>query len=130
MAAEDLGLFSATFYQDTLDTLCHGELEDLHHHLVPRCLLLQEQAEVLRVYLKNFLIKSELCLRILEDVLLRSKDDQNLWVQFVLDCSALPTVISASQKDDTVLRNLFGATRTWVYSLHRTRLKLLGLWSK
>ena len=110
--------------------LCHGELEDLHHHLVPRCPLLQEQAEVLRVYLKNFLMKSELCLRILEDVLLRSEDDQNLWVQFVLDCSALPTVISASQKDDTVLRNLFGATRTWVYSLHRTRLKLLGLWSK
>ena len=110
--------------------LCHTELDDLHHLLVPRCPLLQEQVGVLRVYMKNFLSKSEVCLRVLEDVLLRSEDDQNLWIQFTLDCSALPMVIAASQKDDTVLRNLFGATRTWVYSLHRTRLKLLGRWSK
>ena len=46
--------------------------------------LQEEQAEVFGVYLTNFLSKSELCLHILEDVLLCSENDQNTLIQFVL----------------------------------------------
>ena len=52
------------------------------------------------------------------------QSDDSSWVQFVLDCSVIPEVISAAQKDKSVYTLLFKATRTWCYSLHRTRLKL------
>ena len=85
--------------------------------------LQEEQAEVFGVFLTNFLSKSELCLHILEDVLLCSENDQYTLIQFVLDCSALPIVIAASQKEDTVLRSFWSC----VHSLHRTMLKLMAL---
>ena len=51
------------------------------------------------------------------------------FTQFLLDCSCLPSVITAAQlHGDLVLHHLFRITRTWCYSLHRARLKLLGRW--
>ena len=48
---------------------------------------------------------------------------------FLLDCSVLPLVISTAQAlGDDVLHPLFNLAGTWVYSLHRERLKLLGTW--
>ena len=48
---------------------------------------------------------------------------------FLLDCSVLPLVISSAQPlGDDVLHTLFNLAGTWVYSLHRERLKLLGIW--
>ena len=48
--------------------------------------------------------------------------------QFLLDCSVLPAVISAVNKNcSDVLHHLFHISRTWVYCLHRERMKLLGL---
>jgi hypothetical protein len=71
---------------------------------------------------------SEPCLLILDEMLTGCEDDQELWIQFVLDCSLFPSVIAAAQKEPAVLQLLFRATRIWCYSLHRTRLKLLGRW--
>ena len=52
------------------------------------------------------------------------------FVPFLLDCSVLPEVILATQVfGSDVLYHLFHVTRTWVYTLHRTRLKLLGRWN-
>ena len=52
------------------------------------------------------------------------------FVQFLLDCSVLPEVILAKQVHGSdVLYHLFHITRTWVYTLHKTRLKLLGRWN-
>ena len=109
--------------------LCHEELEDLTHLLVPRCPRLADRALTLRENMKKLLANSECCTLLLEQVMFESKDDQQLWVQFVLDCSVLPNVIAASQLDSTVLSKLFGATRTYCYGLHRTRLKLIGRWN-
>ena len=51
--------------------------------------------------------------------------------QFLIDCSVLPTVIAATQLlGQEVLHHLFRITRTWCYSLHRDRLKILGRWKK
>ena len=49
--------------------------------------------------------------------------------QFLVDCSCLAQVITSAQlHGDMVLHHIFRITRTWCYSLHRARLKLLGRW--
>ena len=54
-----------------------------------------------------------------------------LYCQFLLDCSVLPEVIYFTQyHGECVLHQLFKVTRTWCYSLHRERLKILGRWTK
>ena len=51
-------------------------------------------------------------------------------MQFILDCSVLPLVITAYQKYGPVIhQQLFRVTRTWCRALHRDRLKALGLYS-
>ena len=42
-------------------------------------------------------------------------------IQFILDCSVLPEVISATQQN--------GSLRTFCYTIHRKRLKMLGRWN-
>ena len=52
------------------------------------------------------------------------------FIQFLLDCSVLPQVILATQVyGSDILTHLFHVTRTWVYTLHKSRLKLLGRWN-
>ena len=53
---------------------------------------------------------------------------QNSLVQFILDASVHPSVITLVQTyGQDILMPIFYLTRTWCYSLHRERLKLLGL---
>ena len=53
------------------------------------------------------------------------------FVQFLLDCSAIPEVISACQVNGpALLCPLFRISRTWCYSIHKSRLKILDRWSK
>ena len=79
--------------------LCNLEMEDLAHFLLPRCPALAERSEILLQYMKTVLGSSEPCLLILEEMLTGCEDDQELWIQFVLDCSVFPSVIAAAQKD-------------------------------
>ena len=108
--------------------LCDLELEDLHHFLLPKCPALLSRANILLAYMQEVLKQSEACLIIFGDILQQSRKDCRLWVQFVLDCSVIPQVVQVSQTDKAVLQLLFKVTRTWCYSLYRTRLKLLGRW--
>ena len=49
-------------------------------------------------------------------------------VQFILDASIHPTVINLVQIfGQEILMKIFHLTRTWCYTLHRERLRLLGL---
>ena len=52
--------------------------------------------------------------------------------QFLLDCSSIPSVISASQLlgEIFVHEHLFYISRIWVYAIHRERLKQLGTWKQ
>ena len=53
-----------------------------------------------------------------------------MFIQFLLDCSCIPQVILLTQQHGKpALYQLFKITRTWCYSIHRERLKLLGRWS-
>ena len=50
--------------------------------------------------------------------------------QFLLDCSTIPAVISAHQLHGMqLLDHLFHITRTWVYTIHKSRMKILGRWN-
>ena len=105
--------------------LCHGgEAEDLAYLLVPLCLT--ECAQVLKLHMRDVLKHSEKCTGLLDPILTGSEADQILWIQFVFDCSVLPPVILTAQSDPAILGYLFHALQTYCYSLHRTRLKLLG----
>ena len=51
-------------------------------------------------------------------------------LQFLLNCTVLPEVISLSQiHGKTVHDSLLYLTRTYCYSMHKARLKLLGKWN-
>ena len=51
-------------------------------------------------------------------------------LQFILDCSSLPSVISATQKHGRViLEEVFYLTRTWCFIIHRQRMRMLGRWN-
>ena len=113
---------------DGMCELCQEEEEDISHFLLPRCPLLKERANLLVEYMKTTLMHSKPCSAIFENILNNAESNPKQWLQFVLDCSALPSVIVASQQDPTVLGLMFKATRTYCYSLHRQRLKLLGRW--
>ena len=65
-----------------------------------------------------------------ETILDLTKPTQPLLFQFLLDCSVIPRVISLVQEHgEDVLHHLFKVSRTWCYSLHRDRLKILGRWT-
>ena len=108
--------------------LCGQELEDLPHLLLPRCPHLLERKALLVEYANTVLSSSKVCLSIFTNILDNGDEDER--VQLFLDCSAIPCVISANQADRTVIPLLFRVTRTWCYSLHRTRLKLLNRWTQ
>ena len=55
--------------------------------------------------------------------------DQGYAMQFFLDCSILPTVVTLVQTNGLgVFHHLFTLSRNWCYSLHRKRMELLGLY--
>ena len=54
----------------------------------------------------------------------------NKKVQFLLDCSTLPEVIAEVQNKSDILVDLFKFSRSWCYSINKSRLKLIGRWNK
>ena len=106
---------------------CDGLMikEDIEHILL-HCVSLAPT----RLRLSNFTMKyvktvPHLCSSILE----LTKPSNPLFFQFLLDCSVIPLVISLKNEHGAeVLHHMFKVSRTWCYSLHRERLKLLGRW--
>ena len=49
-----------------------------------------------------------------------------IFMQFVLDCTAIPLV---NQCDSESLNTLLKITRAYCYSIHRERLKILNRWN-
>ena len=107
--------------------LCGEDPEDLSHILLPRCPLLQDRKDALLQYWRAVLKQSPTASVLVEDIRASNEDEKLL--QFLLDCSVLPEVTLASENDDTVLPLLTKITRTWCYSMLRTRLKILGRWT-
>ena len=103
-----------------------NEMEDLPH-ILQRCVALKDVRKKLQDHTNE--IVDSLPDYVREIVLLYCNSESQIFCDFMLDCSALPLVISAVQSyGDEVLSPLFDLTQTWLFVLHRERLKLLGRW--
>ena len=106
----------------------HPEQEmigDLEHHLV-LCPVLQERRTLLFQYWDTLTSTSLACREIVN---VYKSAPLKLFMQFILDCSVLPEVITATQQHGIIVLNiLFKATRTYCYSMYRERMKRLDMW--
>ena len=107
--------------------LCGLEIEDLDHILIPKCPHLQERRSLLINVARDRLSISQPVLAIFEKYL--QNPDSESFVQFLLDPSAAPEIIAAAQVEPTILSLIFRVSTAWCYSLNRSRLKLLGIWT-
>ena len=105
--------------------LCSSnEVENLTHILIECQALESIRINVIRGWLETQQPS------ILNTVLESLHDE--LSVQFLLDCSVLPSVIVLTQtiNENIVLPLLFKLTRNYCFNLHKGRQKLLGLWER
>ena len=103
------------------------ENEDIAHILTSCNALEQTRAKLLK-FTEAYLIHAPQSVSHLVQSLCNPKAPNH--IQFLLDCSVLPEVISLVQQEGKMIHSyLFDISRTWVYSLHKQRLKLLGRWN-
>ena len=110
-----------------LSDSCSNTSEDILH-ILAHCVALQPTRQKLYSYTSNYCMNvSPVTKNIVEQFCTQSSQT---FCQFLLDCSVLPVVIRAVQEEgNEVLCRLFTLTRTWVYTLHKERLKKLGRWN-
>ena len=110
-----------------LSPLCSSTPEDLRHILQDCIALIPTRQNLLgftRSYCENIPDMSSLVFYFLDP-------SNPEYCQFLIDCSTIPRIISAAQiyGMSYVHNHLFNITRTWIYTLHKERLKLLGRWN-
>ena len=106
---------------------CSSTIENLHH-ILSACSVLQPTRHKLMKFTEEYSMKFPVIKNLVSSLCDQSSP---LFSQFLLDCSSLPSVIKAAQlHGDEIHHHLFHITRTWVYTLHKTRLKLLGRWNQ
>ena len=105
----------------------HQTKEDVTHMLIT-CPSLSATRSRLRTFLKSFADNHPVVLPVVSTFL--DSSDSIYQTHFILDCSTLPEIIILKQEHGFyILEDLFYLTRTWCYSIHRERLKLLGRWN-
>ena len=105
---------------------CIEKIEDIKHILINCSNLENERRHQLYIW-KNKLSGEKHISEIVGQIL---NSDEDTLVQFLLDCSVVSSVVSATQVyGQEFLYALFKLTRNWCYSLHKARLVKLGRWT-
>ena len=105
---------------DTIDSVCHILCSCPGLHSVRENLLLYTHNFIARLPQPHANVISRLC-----------HPSNAKFCEFLLDCSSSPDVITLVQHSgQEILQKFFSLTRTWVFVLHRERLKLLGRWRR
>ena len=104
---------------------CGQELEDIEHIVLPRCPKLIERKPYLLEYVRSRLSSLPVCSELFERAISANTEIET--VQFLLDPTAVPAVITANNDDPSVFKTLLRVTTTWCHSLHKARLKLQDL---
>ena len=107
-----------------VSTTCYNQPETIEHILVQCSAYSECRQRLYSLWLstQNIVAHNLVCEAL-------SSDTEYL-VQFLLDCSVLPHVISATQSHGPEILNiLFHLTRSWCFSIHRQRMKMLGRWN-
>ena len=103
---------------------CFEQVETTEHILVT-CPGYQEPRERLK---RMWLSSQEPTIHQLASEALSSSPEK--FLQFVLDCTVIPSVITAKQiHGQVVFQKLFHLTRTWCFTVHRERMRLLNRWN-
>ena len=106
---------------------CSSLVEDIPH-ILSSCSSLQPTRDKLIKFTEEYCKSAPSIIQTLVSSL--CKQSSPLFCQFLLDSSILPEVIAAVQTEgEDVLSHLFHIGRTWIYTLHKTRMKLLGRWN-
>ena len=110
-----------------LSSECSSTVENLQH-ILSECSALQPTRDKLYKFSEDYSKKFPVITELVRSL---CKQSSPSFSQFLLDCSSLPSVIIAVQlHGDEIYHHLFHITRSWVYSLHKTRMKLLGRWNQ
>ena len=111
-----------------LSSDCQDVIEDVEH-VLQLCPALDVTRKNLLEFNEVFIKKLELPdIGILIQQLCSTKNEY--FCQFLIDCSSLPQVIILAQHyGPSILRPLYEVSRTWIFSLHRERLRRLGRWN-
>ena len=111
-----------------LSSVCQsvGNREDVSH-MLQWCPALKDTRDKLTDYTRNKVSNLDNYLQ--SEILLLCSVDNPSFCQFILDCSSISTVISLVQLYGSSLLSLvFEISRTWVFTIHRERLRRLGRW--
>ena len=109
---------------------CTGSfIVDDIEHILRVCPSLQPMRQKLEKFTHGYLVNNQLPDDIISLVKSHCTPIYPDFCRFLIDCSSLPSVIRAEQIFGIdVLHHIFTITRTWIYTLHRERLKLRGEW--
>ena len=110
---------------------CSNCLDDIEH-LLQRCIALEPSRQKLLSFTEKYIINNYLHADIVAVIRNFCNPASPSFCQFVLDCTTNPLVICLVQHhgSNVVLTSLFDITRTWIFVLHRERLKLRGQWKR
>ena len=102
--------------------------EDIDH-IILKCSGLTDVRRRLALFTSEYTADKPVLREIVETYLCADNDE--LRMQFIIDCSVLPLVISSYQHHGPIIhQQLFKITRTWCRSLHVARMKALGRFNK
>ena len=110
-----------------LSDLCSDTIDDISH-ITTTCPALKNTRNMMAQFTSNYIAKlSPEFSAVLQKLCSRTNLSTTI---FLLDASSLPEVISALQRHGhQLLEHIYNITRTWIYVIHRERLKLLGRWN-
>ena len=109
---------------------CNNEqlYEDIEHILLG-CRGLTDERRRLKLFTTEYVSDKPVLKTIVDAYLYSDAEDDRM--QFLLDCSVLPMVITPYQEYGQIVHNqLFKISRTWCRSLHVARMKALGRFTK
>ena len=107
-----------------LSPTCTNTIEDTKHILVQCNAYIDCKRRLYSLWLST---RNKVVLKLVLEAL---SNESEYLLQFIIDCSVLPSVIEATQSHGNfVLKELFYLTRSWCFSIHRQRMKMLGRWN-
>ena len=111
-----------------LSSVCQAQnLSEDVRHILQFCPALQGVREKLFDYTRTFTSNFDTFLK--EKILALCLPSNPDFCQFIVDCSTLPSVISLVQSyGSSFLSVMFEISRTWVFVIHRERLRRLDRW--
>ena len=95
-------------------------------NLIVQCSALSSRRDVLFEYWDILASTNPVCTNLVNTI---KQAPEKTFLQFLLDCTAIPEVSKLTGDcAPEVISTLFKMTRTFCYSIHRERLKLLNRW--